>query len=72
MKNLFLFDVALSFAIEDKELVDKVYHYLKVEGLSIFYAPSQNCQSLLSGENQREIFYRIFGLESNYVASELN
>lgn len=62
-----LFDVAISFAMENEELANTVYHYLKAEGLSVFYAPAPECQSLLSGENQREIFYRIFGLESRYV-----
>ena len=62
-----LFDVAISFAMENEELADTVYHYLKAEGLSVFYAPAPECQSILSGENQREIFYRIFGLESKYV-----
>lgn len=62
-----LFDVAISFAMEDEELADTVYHYLKAEGLSVFFAPAPECQSILSGENQREIFYRIFGLESKYV-----
>lgn len=62
-----LFDVAISFAMENEELADTVYHYLKAEGLSVFYAPASECQSILSGENQREIFYRIFGLESRYV-----
>lgn len=62
-----LFDIAISFAMENEELADTVYHYLKAEGLSVFYAPAPECQSILSGENQREVFYRIFGLESRYV-----
>ena len=62
-----LFDVAISFAMENVQLADTVYHYLKAEGLSVFFAPAPECQSILSGENQREIFYRIFCLESNYV-----
>lgn len=62
-----LFDVAISFAMENEELADTVYHYLKAEGLSVFYAPAPECQSILSGQNQREIFYRIFGLKSKYV-----
>lgn len=61
------FDVAISFAMENKELAETVYHYLKAEGLSVFYAPAPECQSILSGENQREVFYRIFGLESKYA-----
>lgn len=62
-----LFDIAISFAMENVKLADTVYHYLKAEGLSVFFAPAPECQSILSGENQREIFYRIFGLESKYV-----
>lgn len=62
-----VFDVAISFAMENEELADTVYHYLRAEGLSVFYAPAPECQSILSGENQREIFYRIFGIESKYV-----
>jgi len=62
-----VFDVALSFAMEDSDLVETVYYYLKAEGLSVFYAPAPECQSILSGENQREIFYRIFGMETRYV-----
>ena len=61
------FDVALSFAMENIDLVETVYHYLKAEGLSVFYAPAPECQTFLSGENQRESFYRIFGLEARYV-----
>lgn len=59
------YDVAISFAMENEKLADTVYHYLKAEGLSVFFAPE--CQNVLSGENQREIFYRIFGMESRYV-----
>lgn len=62
-----LFDVAISFAMENQDLAEKVYHYLKAEGLSVFYAPAPECQSTLSGKNQREVFYRIFGLESDYA-----
>lgn len=62
-----LFDIALSFAMENQELADAVYHYLKAEELSVFYAPAPECQCILSGENQREVFYRIFGLQSEYV-----
>lgn len=62
------YDVALSFASEEKALVERAYHYLKAAGLRVFFAPSPECQSILSSENQREIFYRIFGLEAEYVA----
>lgn len=62
-----LFDVAISYAMENEEIAETVYHYLKAKELSVFYAPAPECQSILSGKNQREIFYRIFGLESRYV-----
>ena len=62
------FNIALSFATEDSLLVEKVYRYLKAEGLSVFFAPSPDGQAILSGKNQREVFYSIFGLESEYVA----
>ncbi len=62
------FDIALSYSTTNEELVKEVYHYLKAEGFNVFFAPSQGGQTVLMGENQREIFYRIFGLESEYVA----
>lgn len=62
------YNIALSFATENQELVEKVYHYLKAEGLSVFFAPAPECQAAISGENQREVFYNIFGLEAEYVA----
>ncbi len=62
------FDIALSFATEEQELVEKVYYYLRAEGLSVFYAPSSEAQKILSGRNQREVFYEIFALRAKYVA----
>lgn len=62
------YEIALSFAMEDKEIVEKVYHYLRAEDISVFYAPASESQVILSGKNQREIFYEIFGLKAKYVA----
>lgn len=62
------YKIALSFAMEDENLVEKVYHYLKAEGIHVFFAPSSEGQIYLSGKNQREAFYNIFGLETEYVA----
>lgn len=62
------FDIALSFATEEQNLAEKVYHYLRAEGLSVFYAPSPEAQEILSGRNQREVFYEIFALRAKYVA----
>lgn len=62
------FDIALSFATEDQKLVEKVYHYLKVQNLSVFFAPADEAQLFLSGRNQREAFYDIFAIKSQFVA----
>lgn len=62
------FKIALSYATEDQDLVEKVYHYLKAERIDTFFAPSQESQIYLSGKNQREVFYDIFGLNAEYVA----
>lgn len=64
----FSYDIALSFATEDQALVEKVYHYLKAENFSVFFAPSPEGQLALSGRNQREAFYDVFARSSEYVA----
>lgn len=62
------FDIALSFATENQPLVDTVYHYLKARGLRVFFAPSPEGQVFISGKNQHEVFYQIFGWEATYVS----
>lgn len=62
------YKIALSFATEDQNLVEKVYHYLKAENIKVFFAPSPEGQIFLSGKNQREAFYDIFGLKAEFVA----
>lgn len=62
------YKVALSFATEEQNLVEEVYHYLKAENLSVFFAPAPECQAYISGKNQRVVFYDVFGLKSEYVA----
>lgn len=62
------FKIALSFATEDQDIVEKVYHYLKAENIHAFFAPSPEAQIFLSGKNQREAFYHIFGLNAEFVA----
>ncbi len=62
------FKIALSYATENEELVRQIYHYLKAEKIDVFFAPTQEGQITLSGENQREIFYEIFGKSAEYVA----
>lgn len=74
------YQIALSFATEEQKLVDAVYHYLRAEGIKVFFAPSREAQVILGGRNQREVFYDIFGLKSecialfvskNYIAKEV-
>ena len=65
---MYNYDIALSYATEDREIADKVYHYLRAEKMNVFFAPAPEAQTILSGRNQREIFYQIFGLEAEYVA----
>lgn len=62
------FDIALSFATENQPLVTTVYHYLKAKGLRVFFAPSPEGQVFISGKNQREVFYQIFGWKAAYAA----
>lgn len=62
------FDIALSFATENQELVEKVYHYLRAYKLSVFFAPSDEAQPFLTGRNQSEAFYDVFAIKSKYVA----
>lgn len=62
------FDIALSFATENQPLVDEVYHYLRAEGYNVFFAPSPEGQAFISGKNQNQIFYQIFGWDAEYVA----
>lgn len=62
------YDIALSFSMQEKDLVERVYHYLKAEGYSVFFAPAPECQEILSARNQREVFYEVFGLQAEYVA----
>ena len=62
------YEIALSFATEEQDLVEKVYRYLKAENVHVFFAPSSEGQIALSGKNQREAFYSIFGLNAQYVA----
>lgn len=64
----YTYDIALSYASPDVALVERVYRYLKAEGMKVFFAPSQEGQTALSGLDQQEAFYRVFGLESRYAA----
>lgn len=62
------FDIALSFATENQELVEKIYYYLRAYGLRVFYAPSAEAQPFLTGRNQSEAFFDVFARKTKYVA----
>lgn len=67
----FKFDIALSYVSGEngnEELVKKVYYYLKAEKIHTFFAASEEGQRILSGRNQRDVFYEIFGIQSRFVA----
>lgn len=68
-KNMeYRYDIALSFATENIDLVEKVYHYLRAAGCNPFFAPDMDAQTYLTGRNQSEAFYEIFGLKSKWIA----
>ena len=64
----YVYQIALSYATENEDIVEAVYHYLHAEGISVFWASTPEGQRVLSGKNQQEIFYEIFGVKSEYVA----
>lgn len=67
----YIFDIALSYASGEngnEEIVKKVYYYLKAEKIHAFFAASEEGQRFLSGRNQRDVFYEIFGIQSKFVA----
>lgn len=52
------YDIALSFATEEQELVEKVYRYLKAENILVFFAPALECQVVLSGKTREKFSMR--------------
>lgn len=62
----YLYDVALSFASEDKDIVELVYKYLCSEGLNVFYSPHNQAQ--LAGKN-RSVFYEVFRYQAHFVVA---
>ena len=59
------YDIAISYATAQKDLADRIYHYVKSAGWRVFFAPA--CQSTLAGANQREVFFRIFSQAAEFV-----
>ena len=60
------YDIAFSYAGEDSEIAETVFHYLCANGLKVFFAPF--CQPELVGYNGDEIFYRVFAQNARFVA----
>ncbi len=60
------YDVALSYASEDINIVKRVNKILKEEEINVFYAPDY--QSKLVGKDKDISFYRVFKKESLFVA----
>lgn len=61
------YDVALSYASEQVQLVKRVYKILTSEGLKVFFAPAYPHE--LYGEDRIKTFYNIFRHESLFVAA---
>ena len=67
------FDIALSFAGEDREYVDQVAHILKGKGISLFYDKfeeanlwGKNLYDYLSDIYQNKALYTIMFISENY------
>jgi hypothetical protein len=59
------YDVALSFAGEDREFVDKVANIIKNEGVIVFYDEFAKVETW--GKNLPVKFDKIYSIESQYV-----
>ncbi len=63
-KELFYYDVALSFAGEDREFAENLAHALKNKELQVFY--DKFLESKLIGENICTTLYDVFSTQSRY------
>ena len=64
MKGKFKFDVALSFAGEQREYVEEVFDYLKKNKIQVFY--DKDKEIALWGEDLAEYFDDVFRVSSEY------
>lgn len=62
----FEYDVALSFAGEERIYVEKVVKYLKDNGVKVFYDKNEEEQAKLWGVDLTEYLYRIYAKEALY------
>jgi hypothetical protein len=61
----FDFDLAVSFAVEDREYVEEFVEKLKAAGLRVFY--DSDYQSEMWGEDLVEFFDKVYRLQSKYA-----
>lgn len=56
--SVYKYDIALSYASEQKDYVSSIYKLLELKGLSVYFAPAY--QEELSGADMTTTFYSIF------------
>ena len=61
------YDLALSYASEQKDYVSSVYKLLKLKGLSVYFASAY--QEELTGIDMTEEFYSIFHDQCLFIAA---
>lgn len=61
------YDIALSYASEQKQMVSRVAAILETEGLKVFFAPDR--QGQFAADNMISRFYQIFRYQSRYTAA---
>lgn len=64
---MYLYDIALSYASEQERYVSRVYEFLKLHGLSVYFAPGN--QEDITAENLVQVFYPIFHDQSMMIAA---
>jgi len=65
--NNFVYDIAFSFAGEQREYVSEVYQILKNEyNLKIFYDEDIEIKTKLWGDDLGELFQKVYGEQSKW------
>lgn len=65
-KESVVYDIAVSYASEQKNFVSRVVRILEQEGLHVFYAPDREAD--LTGHDMIGVFYNVYRYQSLYVA----
>lgn len=63
----FTYDVAISYAGEQKEIASRVANILRADHFKVFFAPDRESEYI--AEDMIAQFYRIYRYESRYVAA---